>query len=137
MTGYVAGWADKDHGKVIDVNPDKFAYTTHDPIGVVGQIIPWNFPFLMSECTCGRLRVMPLLILRSLQCAGRYILPPCLAAVGLYSCLINLQLAPALAMGNTIVLKPSEFTTLTAIRVCSILKEAGLPDVSTRAAIPV
>jgi aldehyde dehydrogenase (NAD+) len=38
---YYAGWADKDHGKVIDVNPSKMAYTVHDPIGVVGQIIPW------------------------------------------------------------------------------------------------
>jgi hypothetical protein len=41
------------------------------------------------------------------------------------------QLAPALATGNTIVLKPSEFTPLTALRLCSILKEAGLPDVSS------
>jgi len=85
---YYAGWADKDHGKVIDVNPSKMAYTVHDPIGVVGQIIPWNFPFLMM---CWKL-------------------------------------APALATGNTIVLKPSEFTPLTALRLCSILKEAGLPD---------
>ncbi len=86
---HTAGWADKDHGKVIDVNPHKLAYTVHDPIGVVGQIIPWNFPFLM----------------------------------------LSWKLAPALAMGNTVVLKPSEFTPLTALRLCSLLKEAGLPDV--------
>jgi len=44
---YYAGWADKIHGKVIEVNNDKMAYTRHEPIGVVGQIIPWNFPALM------------------------------------------------------------------------------------------
>lgn len=44
---YYAGWADKDHGKVIETNNTKLVYTRHEPIGVVGQIIPWNFPFLM------------------------------------------------------------------------------------------
>jgi aldehyde dehydrogenase (NAD+) len=39
---YYGGWADKDGGKVIDVNPHKLAYTIHQSIGVVGQIIPWN-----------------------------------------------------------------------------------------------
>ena len=39
---YYAGWADKNHGKTIEVNNDKMAYTRHEPIGVVGQIIPWN-----------------------------------------------------------------------------------------------
>ena len=41
---YYGGWADKLHGKVIETNPTKFGYTAHEPIGVVGQIIPWNFP---------------------------------------------------------------------------------------------
>jgi aldehyde dehydrogenase (NAD+) len=41
---YYAGWADKIHGQTIETNENKFAYTRHEPIGVVGQIIPWNFP---------------------------------------------------------------------------------------------
>ena len=41
---YYGGWADKNHGKVIETNEAKLAYTRHEPIGVVGQIIPWNFP---------------------------------------------------------------------------------------------
>ena len=41
---YYAGWADKIHGQTIETNEDTFAYTRHEPIGVVGQIIPWNFP---------------------------------------------------------------------------------------------
>lgn len=62
-------------------------YTRHEPIGVVGQIIPWNFPLLM----------------------------------------FSWKIAPALATGNCIVLKPSEFTPLTAIRMCSLINEAGFP----------
>eukprot|EP00891_Asterochloris_glomerata_P008274 jgi/Astpho2/8274/Aster-01357 len=45
---YYAGWADKIHGKVIPVNGEMMAYTYKEPIGVVGQIIPWNFPLLMA-----------------------------------------------------------------------------------------
>ena len=41
---YYAGWADKIHGQVIETNEAKLTYTRHEPIGVVGQIIPWNFP---------------------------------------------------------------------------------------------
>jgi len=41
---YYAGWADKIHGKVIETHEGKLSYTRHEPIGVVGQIIPWNFP---------------------------------------------------------------------------------------------
>jgi aldehyde dehydrogenase (NAD+) len=41
---YYAGWADKIHGQVIETHEQKLAYTRHEPIGVVGQIIPWNFP---------------------------------------------------------------------------------------------
>ncbi|KZS91867.1 aldehyde dehydrogenase [Sistotremastrum niveocremeum HHB9708] len=84
---YYAGWADKIHGKVIETSEEKFGYTRHEPIGVVGQIIPWNFPFLM----------------------------------------LAWKLGPALACGNTIVLKPSEFTSLTALRVCTLISAAGFP----------
>ena len=41
---YYGGWADKIHGQVIETNEGKLTYTRHEPIGVVGQIIPWNFP---------------------------------------------------------------------------------------------
>lgn len=41
---YYAGWADKIQGNTIETTKDKIAYTTHEPLGVVGQIIPWNFP---------------------------------------------------------------------------------------------
>jgi aldehyde dehydrogenase (NAD+) len=84
---YYAGWADKIHGKVIETSEAKLTYTRHEPIGVVGQIIPWNFPLLMLAWKIG----------------------------------------PALATGNTIVMKPSEFTPLTAIRMCELIQEAGFP----------
>ncbi|TFK33766.1 aldehyde dehydrogenase domain-containing protein [Crucibulum laeve] len=84
---YFAGWADKITGQTIETSQDKFAYTRHEPIGVVGQIIPWNFPLLMWAWKVG----------------------------------------PALATGNCIVLKPSEFTPLTAIRMCGLIEEAGFP----------
>ncbi|KAJ7673987.1 aldehyde dehydrogenase domain-containing protein [Mycena polygramma] len=84
---YYAGWADKISGQTIETDEKKLIYTRHEPIGVVGQIIPWNFPILM----------------------------------------LTWKLAPALATGNTIVLKPSEFTPMTALRMCSLIKEAGFP----------
>ena len=45
---YYAGWADKIHGQVIETSEDKLSYTRHEPFGVVGQIIPWNFPCMSS-----------------------------------------------------------------------------------------
>src|SRR3954454_16259703 len=50
---YYAGWADKIHGKTIPVDGNFFCYTHHEPIGVVGQIIPWNFPLLMQAWKWG------------------------------------------------------------------------------------
>ncbi|KAH8983460.1 aldehyde dehydrogenase [Lactarius akahatsu] len=84
---YYSGWADKIHGQVIETDESKLAYTRHEPFGVVGQILPWNFPLMMMAW----------------------------------------KLGPALATGNCIVLKPSEFTPLTALRMASIIKEAGFP----------
>ncbi|KAK7457119.1 hypothetical protein VKT23_010419 [Stygiomarasmius scandens] len=84
---YYAGWADKIHGQVQETDENKLTYTRHEPIGVVGQIIPWNFPLLMFAWKIG----------------------------------------PALATGNAIVIKPSEFTPLTAVRMCSLIQEAGFP----------
>lgn len=84
---YYAGWADKIQGKTIPVNGPYFCYTRHEPVGVVGQIIPWNFPLLMQAW----------------------------------------KLGPALAAGNTVVLKPAEQTPLTALRVGELIVEAGFP----------
>ncbi|WP_417320582.1 aldehyde dehydrogenase family protein [Emcibacter sp.] len=91
---YMAGWPSKISGDVLPLStpraPDQqfFGYTLREPVGVIGQIIPWNFPLLM--------------------CAWK--------------------LAPALACGNTIVLKPAEETPLTALRLGELICEAGFPD---------
>uniref|UniRef100_A0A4W2H287 aldehyde dehydrogenase (NAD(+)) n=1 Tax=Bos indicus x Bos taurus TaxID=30522 RepID=A0A4W2H287_BOBOX len=50
---YYAGWADKYHGKTIPIDGDYFSYTRHEPVGVCGQIIPWNFPLLMQAWKLG------------------------------------------------------------------------------------
>jgi aldehyde dehydrogenase (NAD+) len=50
---YYAGWADKNHGKTIPVDGNYFCYTRHEPVGVCGQIIPWNFPVLMAAWKLG------------------------------------------------------------------------------------
>jgi aldehyde dehydrogenase (NAD+) len=50
---YYAGWADKIEGKTIPINGNYFCYTRHEPVGVVGQIIPWNFPILMQAWKLG------------------------------------------------------------------------------------
>ena len=85
---YYAGWADKVQGKTIPIDGAYFCYTRHEPVGVVGQIIPWNFPLLMQAWKWG----------------------------------------PALACGNTVVLKPAEQTPLTALRVAKLAQEVGFPD---------
>ena len=85
---YYAGWADKVQGKTIPISGDYFCYTKLEPVGVVGQIIPWNFPLLMQAW----------------------------------------KLAPALATGNTVVMKPAEQTPLTALRVGELIVEAGFPE---------
>jgi aldehyde dehydrogenase (NAD+) len=85
---YFAGWADKVQGKTIPIDGEFFCYTRHEPIGVVGQIIPWNYPMLMQSW----------------------------------------KLAPALATGNTVVMKPAEQTPLSALRIGELLLEAGYPE---------
>nr|XP_054751537.1 aldehyde dehydrogenase, mitochondrial-like [Lytechinus pictus] len=84
---YYAGWADKIEGKTIPVDGDFMTYTRHEPVGVCGQIIPWNFPLLM----------------------------------------LAWKWAPALACGNTIVMKTAEQTPLTALYMAELAKEAGFP----------
>jgi aldehyde dehydrogenase (NAD+) len=85
---YFGGWADKVHGKTIPIDGNFFCYTRHEPIGVVGQIIPWNYPMLMQAW----------------------------------------KLAPALATGNTVVMKPAEETPLSALRIGELILEAGFPE---------
>jgi phenylacetaldehyde dehydrogenase len=87
---YMAGWASKIDGHTLSTSSlpsDFFAYTLREPVGVIGQIIPWNFPLLMAAW----------------------------------------KLGPALATGNTVVLKPAEQTPLSALRLGELLEEAGLP----------
>ena len=90
MFHYMAGWATRLNGETIPVSsPGNWhAYTLREPVGVVGQIIPWNFPLMMAAW----------------------------------------KLAPALAAGCTIVLKPAEQTPLTALRLGELIQEAGVPD---------
>jgi len=84
---YFSGWATKLTGDTTAVNPGWFTYTLREPVGVVGAIIPWNFPMIM----------------------------------------VGWKVAPALAAGNTIVVKPAELTPLTAIRIAELALEAGIP----------
>jgi aldehyde dehydrogenase (NAD+) len=84
---YYAGWADKINGEVIPARPDALTYTVREPIGVVGAIVPWNFPLM----------------------------------IGMW------KIAPALACGCTVVLKPAELTPLTALKLGELALAAGLP----------
>ncbi|KAG9774449.1 Aldehyde dehydrogenase [Exophiala dermatitidis] len=84
---YYSGWCDKVHGQTIPTTPEKFAYTIRQPIGVVGQIIPWNYPLSMAAW----------------------------------------KLGPALACGNTVVLKAAEQTPLSILVLGQLVKEAGFP----------
>merc|ERR1712093_53111 len=84
----MGGWADKTAGKTIQTTQNTgstFCFTFHEPVGVVGAIIPWNFPLLMQAW----------------------------------------KLAPALAMGCTVVMKLSEKTPLSGLLMCDLIKEAG------------
>jgi len=94
MFHYMAGWATKIEGNTIPISvpyapgASFHAFTLREPVGVIGQIIPWNFPLLMAAW----------------------------------------KLAPALATGNCIVLKPAEQTPLTALRLGEIILDAGIPE---------
>jgi aldehyde dehydrogenase (NAD+) len=84
---YYAGWADKICGQTIPIPGSYFTYTKREPVGVCGQIIPWNYPLMMASW----------------------------------------KIAPALAAGCTVVLKPAEQTPLTALRLGELALEAGFP----------
>jgi acyl-CoA reductase-like NAD-dependent aldehyde dehydrogenase len=85
---YYAGWTTKIHGETLNLRDGAFTFTLRQPIGVVGAIVPWNFPFLLASW----------------------------------------KIAPALAAGNTVVLKPASLTPLTALRFAELTQEAGLPE---------
>jgi acyl-CoA reductase-like NAD-dependent aldehyde dehydrogenase len=84
---YYAGWATKIHGETVNTFETAFTYTLREPVGVVGLIVPWNFPLLLASW----------------------------------------KLGPALACGNTIVMKPAEQTPLTTLRLGELAVEAGFP----------
>ncbi|RSL56801.1 Aldehyde dehydrogenase [Fusarium duplospermum] len=84
---YYAGWADKIEGKTIDIAQDMFHYTRSEPLGVCGQIIPWNFPLLMFAWKIG----------------------------------------PALATGNTVIMKTAEQTPLSGLVFTQFIQQAGFP----------
>jgi aldehyde dehydrogenase (NAD+) len=85
---YYAGWASKIHGETLQLRENAFTFTLRHPVGVVGAIVPWNFPFLLSSW----------------------------------------KIAPALAAGNTMVLKPASQTPLTALKFAELCQQAGLPE---------
>jgi aldehyde dehydrogenase (NAD+) len=85
---YYGGLADKIEGQVIPIDkPDTFNYTRFEPLGVIGAIIPWNSPLLLTAW----------------------------------------KLAPALAAGNTMVLKPSEYTSASLLEFMKLIEQAGFP----------
>jgi len=83
---YYGGWADKLAGETLP-SATGFVYTLREPVGVVGMITPWNFPFLLASW----------------------------------------KMAPALAAGCTMILKPAQISSLTALRFGEICNEAGVP----------
>lgn len=84
---YFAGWATKIQGETVNTIETAFTYTLREPVGVVGLIIPWNFPLLLASW----------------------------------------KLGPALACGNTVILKPAEQTSLSTLRFGELAIEAGIP----------
>jgi aldehyde dehydrogenase (NAD+) len=85
---YFGGMADKFEGFLPPVYPGYLNYVSREPVGVVGQIVPWNFPLMFTSW----------------------------------------KMAPALAAGNTIVIKPSELTPLSTLKIAEMMKRVGLPD---------
>jgi betaine-aldehyde dehydrogenase len=84
---YFAGLADKVQGSVIPVDAGFLNYVQRAPLGVVGQVVPWNFPLMFTSWKIG----------------------------------------PALAAGNTVVLKPAEITPLTTLKIAQLIQSVGIP----------
>lgn len=85
---YYAGWVRRIYGETIPVDGPYLNYTLREPVGVVGAIVPWNYP----------------------------------------TCIATWKLAPALACGCSVILKPSELTPLTALKLAELCIEAGIPE---------
>lgn len=85
---YFGGMADKFQGEQIPVEAGFLNYTLREPVGVVGQVVPWNFPLMFTSW----------------------------------------KMAPALAAGNCVVIKPAEITPLSSLRIAELMAEAGMPD---------
>ncbi len=85
---YFGGMADKFQGETIPVEAGFLNYTLREPVGVVGQVVPWNFPLMFTSW----------------------------------------KMAPALAAGNTVVMKPAEITPLTSLKIAELMAQAGMPD---------
>ncbi|MBB6096480.1 acyl-CoA reductase-like NAD-dependent aldehyde dehydrogenase [Povalibacter uvarum] len=84
---YFAGMADKVQGSVVPVEAGFLNYVLREPIGVVGQVVPWNFPLMFTSW----------------------------------------KLGPALAAGNTVVMKPAEITPLSSLKIAELIAEVGFP----------
>ncbi len=84
---YFAGWSGKVTGETVPVQENAFAYTLREPAGVVGAIVPWNFPLMLAVW----------------------------------------KIAPALACGNTVIVKPASNTSLSILKFAEYAKECGLP----------
>lgn len=84
---YFGGMADKFQGETIPVESGFLNYTLREPLGVVGQVVPWNFPLMFTSW----------------------------------------KMAPALAAGNCVVMKPAEITPLTSLKIAELMAEAGMP----------
>jgi acyl-CoA reductase-like NAD-dependent aldehyde dehydrogenase len=85
---YFGGMADKFQGEQIPVEAGFLNYTLREPVGVIGQIVPWNFPLMFTSW----------------------------------------KMAPALAAGNCIVMKPAEITPLSSLKIAELMAQAGMPD---------
>jgi acyl-CoA reductase-like NAD-dependent aldehyde dehydrogenase len=85
---YFGGMADKFQGETIPVEAGFLNYTLREPVGVVGQVVPWNFPLMFTSW----------------------------------------KMAPALAAGNTVVMKPAEVTPLSSLKIAELMAEAGMPN---------
>lgn len=84
---YFGGMADKFQGETIPVEAGFLNYTLREPVGVVGQVVPWNFPLMFTSW----------------------------------------KMAPALAAGNCIVMKPAEITPLSSLKIAELMAQAGMP----------
>jgi len=85
---YFGGMADKFQGDVVPVEAGFLNYLLREPVGVVGQVVPWNFPLMFTAW----------------------------------------KMAPALAAGNCVVMKPAEITPLSSLKMAELMSEAGVPD---------